>query len=241
MHSRLSAGERYDQFQRAKKGETDIMVGARSALFTPFPNLGLIVVDEEHEGAYKSEGAPRYPAREVAERLAQMNGASLVMGSATPSVETMYQAREGRIGLFSLKTRYNQKELPQVLIVDLKEELRQGNAGAVSSVLKRELEENFKREEQAILFLNRRGASRMVSCGECGEVPECPRCSVKLTYHSANNRLMCHHCGFSQPLPPACPSCGGLLNFIGTGPQRVEEELRELFPRAEVLRLERFR
>lgn len=238
LHSSLRAGERYDEWKRARRGEAPVVIGTRSAVFAPLDNLGLIILDEEQEASYKSENAPRYHAREVAKYRCVQNNALLVLGSATPSVETMYQAREGQIGLFTLKTRYNQKALPQVLIVDLKEELRQGNAGAVSSVLKGELEENFRRGEQAILFLNRRGSSRMVSCGECGQVPECPRCSVKLTYHSANNRLMCHHCGWSRPLPPVCPSCGGLLNFIGTGTQRVEEELRELFPWAEVLRMD---
>lgn len=238
LHSSLRAGERYDEWKRVRRGEAQVVVGTRSAVFAPLDNLGLIILDEEQEASYKSENVPRYHARDVAKYRCLQNSALLVLGSATPSVETMYQAREGRIGLFRLKTRYNQRALPQVLIVDLKEELRQGRAGAVSSVLGRELEENFKREEQAILFLNRRGASRMVSCGECGQVPECPRCSVKLTYHSANNRLMCHHCGHSQLLPPACPSCGGLLNFIGTGTQRVQEELQELFPWAEVLRMD---
>lgn len=238
LHSSLRAGERYDEWKRARRGEAPVVIGTRSAVFAPLDDLGLIILDEEQEASYKSENAPRYHAREVAKYRCVQNNALLVLGSATPSVETMYQAREGQIGLFTLKTRYNQKALPQVLIVDLKEELRQGSAGAVSSVLRSELEDNFKRGEQAILFLNRRGASRMVSCGECGQVPECPRCSVKLTYHSANDRLMCHHCGFSQALPPACPSCGGLLNFIGTGTQRVEEELRDLFPWAEVLRMD---
>ena len=238
LHSSLRAGERYDEWKRARRGEAQVVIGTRSAVFAPLDNLGLIILDEEQESSYKSENVPRYHAREVAKYRCVQNNALLVLGSATPSIETMYQAREGKIGLFQLKSRYNQKALPQVLIVDLKNELRQGNAGAISSVLRRELEENFKREEQAILFLNRRGASRMVSCGECGEVPECPRCSVKLTYHSANNRLMCHHCGFSQALPPACPSCGGLLNFVGTGTQRVQEELRDLFPWVEVLRMD---
>ena len=238
LHSSLRAGERYDEWKRARRGEAQVVIGTRSAVFAPLDNLGLIILDEEHEASYKSENAPRYHARDIAKYRCVQNCALLVLGSATPSVETMYQAREGQIGLFQLKKRYNQKALPKVLIVDLKEELRQGNAGAVSSVLKRELEANFKGEEQAILFLNRRGASRMVSCGECGQVPECPRCSVKLTYHSANNRLMCHHCGFSQPLPPACPSCGGLLNFVGIGTQRVQEELQELFPWAEILRMD---
>ena len=238
LHSSLRAGERYDEWKRARRGEAQVVIGTRSAVFAPLEKLGLIILDEEQEASYKSENAPRYHAREVAKYRCVQNSALLVLGSATPSVETMYQAREGQIGLFRLSRRYNQKALPQVLVADLKEELRQGNAGAISSVLGRELAENFKRGEQAILFLNRRGASRMVSCGECGEVPECPRCSVKLTYHSANNRLMCHHCGHSQPLPPACPACGGLLNFVGTGTQRVEEELRDLFPWAEVLRMD---
>nr|WP_279285647.1 primosomal protein N' [Colidextribacter sp. OB.20] len=238
LHSSLRAGERYDEWKRARRGDAQVVIGTRSAVFAPLDNLGLIILDEEQESSYKSENAPRYHAREVAKYRCVQNGALLVLGSATPSIETMYQAREGQIGLFRLKNRYNQKALPQVLIVDLKEELRQGNPSSISSVLKRELEENFKREEQAILFLNRRGASRMVSCGECGEVPECPRCSVKLTYHSANDRLMCHHCGYSRRLPPVCPSCGGQLNFVGTGTQRVEEELRDLFPWAEVLRMD---
>ena len=238
LHSSLRTGERYDEWKRARRGEAPVVIGTRSAVFAPLDNLGLIILDEEQESSYKSENVPRYHARDVAKYRCVQNRALLVLGSATPSVETMYQAKEGQIGLFQLKTRYNRKALPQVLVVDLKEELRQGNAGAISSVLREELVENFKREEQAILFLNRRGASRMVSCGECGEVPECPRCSVKLTYHSANNRLMCHHCGHSQPLPPVCPACGGLLNFVGTGTQRVEEELRDLFPWAEVLRMD---
>ncbi len=238
LHSSLRTGERYDEWKRARRGEAPVVIGTRSAVFAPLDNLGLIILDEEQEGSYKSENVPRYHARDVAKYRCVQNRALLVLGSATPSIETMYQAKEGQIGLFQLKTRYNRKALPQVLVVDLKEELRQGNAGAISSVLREELAENFKREEQAILFLNRRGASRMVSCGECGEVPECPRCSVKLTYHSANNRLMCHHCGHSQPLPPVCPACGGLLNFVGTGTQRVEEELRDLFPWAEVLRMD---
>ncbi len=238
LHSSLRAGERYDEWKRARRGEAQVVIGTRSAVFAPLDNLGLIILDEEQESSYKSENVPRYHARDVAKYRCVQNGALLVLGSATPSVETMYQAKEGQIGLFQLKYRYNQRALPQVLIVDLKEELHQGSAGPISSVLRRELEENLKREEQTILFLNRRGASRMVSCGECGQVPECPRCSVKLTYHSANNRLMCHHCGFSRPLPPVCPSCGGLLNFIGTGTQQVETELRDLFPWAQVLRMD---
>ena len=238
LHSSLRAGERYDEWKRARRGEAQVVIGTRSAVFAPLKNLGLIILDEEQESSYKSENAPRYHAREVAKYRCVQNGALLVLGSATPSVESMYQARRGDYALFELRSRYNQKALPEVLIVDMKEELRRGNDTDVSSVLGEELEENFQRGEQAILFLNRRGASRMVSCGECGEVPECPRCSVKLTYHSANGRLMCHHCGYSQPIPPVCPSCGGMLNFIGTGTQRLQEELEERFPFAEILRMD---
>lgn len=238
LHSSLRAGERYDEWKRARGGKATVVIGTRSAVFAPLDNLGLIILDEEQESSYKSENVPRYHARDVAKYRCVQNNALLVMGSATPSVETMYQAQSGAVHLFTLRRRYNQMALPQVLIADLREELRQGNASSISGVLRRELEDNLGRGEQAILFLNRRGASRMVSCGECGGVPECPRCSVKLTYHSANGRLMCHHCGHSQPLPPACPVCGGRLNFIGAGTQQVQEELEELFPGTEVMRMD---
>ena len=238
LHSSLRAGERYDEWKRVRRGEARVVIGTRSAVFAPVQELGLIVLDEEQESSYKSENVPRYHARDVAKYRCVQNRALLVLGSATPSVETMYQARQGVLKLFTLKKRYNQKALPQVILADMKEELRSGNAGAISSVLRRELEANLERGEQSILFLNRRGANRMVSCGECGQVPECPRCSVKLTYHSANGRLMCHHCGHSQPLPAACPSCGGKLNFIGIGTQKVQEELEELFPGTEILRMD---
>ena len=238
LHSSLRTGERYDEWKRARNGDAKVVIGTRSAVFAPIRDLGLIILDEEQEPSYKSENTPRYHARDVAKYRCVQNNALLVMGSATPSVETMYQAKTGAIALFTLKKRYNQKALPKVIITDMKDELRQGNTESLSSTLKQELERNLDRGEQSILFLNRRGASRMVSCGECGEVPECPGCSVSLTYHSANNRLMCHHCGHSQPLPGSCPKCGGLLNFIGTGTQKVQEELQELFPWAEVMRMD---
>ena len=238
LHSSLRAGERYDEWKRARKGDASVVIGTRSAVFAPLDDLGLIILDEEQETSYKSENVPRYHARDVAKYRCVQNSALLVLGSATPSVETMYQARTGTCHLFQLKNRYNQKALPKVLIADMKEELRRGNATSISGVLRKELEVNLNRGEQAILFLNRRGASPMVSCGECGAVPECPRCSVKLTYHLANNRLMCHHCGHSQALPRACPECGGMLNFIGMGTQRLQEELEELFPGTEVLRMD---
>lgn len=238
LHSSLRAGERYDEWKRIRSGEARVVIGTRSAVFAPMDHIGLIVLDEEQETSYKSENVPRYHARDVAKYRCVQHGALLLLGSATPSVETMHQAQSGQIQFFRLRSRYNRQALPQVMIADMKEELRQGNATSISSVLRRELEANLERGEQAILFLNRRGASRMVSCGECGDVPECPRCSVKLTYHSANGRLMCHHCGHSQPLPGSCPACGGQLNFIGFGTQKVQEELEELFPGVPVLRMD---
>lgn len=238
LHSSLRTGERYDEWKRARSGEAKVVIGTRSAVFAPIHDLGLIILDEEQEPSYKSENTPRYHARDVAKYRCVQHNALLVLGSATPSVETMYQAKTGAIGLFTLKKRYNQKALPQVIVTDMKDELRRGNTESLSGTLIRELEANLDRGEQSILFLNRRGASRMVSCGECGEVPECLNCSVSLTYHSANNRLMCHHCGHSQPLPGSCPKCGGLLNFIGTGTQKVQEELQERFPWVEVMRMD---
>lgn len=238
LHSSLRAGERYDEWKRARGGDARVVIGTRSAVFAPLDHLGLIILDEEQENSYKSENVPRYHARDVAKYRCVQHNALLVLGSATPSVETMYQAQSGVYHLFRMEKRYNQKALPQVLVADMKEELRRGNDTSVSALLEAELRTNLERGEQSILFLNRRGASRMVSCGECGEVPECPHCSVKLTYHSANGRLMCHHCGFSQPLPKVCPKCGGLLNFIGTGTQRLQEELEALFPGVEVLRMD---
>lgn len=238
LHSSLRAGERYDEWKRIRRGDAPVVLGTRSAVFAPLSNLGIIILDEEQEASYKSENNPRYHARDVAKYRCVQNNALLLLGSATPSIETMYSAHSGSYYCCTLRNRYNQKALPEVHIVDMKEELRAGNGTSISRMLRRELEENLVRGEQAILFLNRRGASRMVSCGECGHVPECPRCSVKLTYHSANHRLMCHYCGYSQPLPPACPVCGGGLNFIGVGTQKVQEELEELFPQTPILRMD---
>ena len=238
LHSSLRAGERYDEWKRLRSGLARVALGTRSAVFAPLENLGLIILDEEQEGSYKSENTPRYHAREIAKYRCAKTGGLLVLGSATPSVETMYLARTGVYHLVTLTKRYNERALPAVYIADMKEELRAGNGTSIGSLLRRELEANLERGEQSILFLNRRGASRMVSCGECGEVPVCPRCSVHLTYHSANHRLMCHYCGHSEPLPEACPVCGGTLNFIGAGTQKVQSELEELFPGVEILRMD---
>lgn len=238
LHSSLRAGERYDEWKRVRNGAAKVVIGTRSAVFAPLTNIGLIILDEEQEGSYKSENTPRYHARDIAKFRCAQEQALLLLGSATPSVETMYFARSGQYRLVRLSRRYNQKALPQVLVADMKEELRQGNGTSVSQVLRQELEYNLEHGEQSILFLNRRGASRMVSCGECGHVPECPRCSANLTYHSANGRLMCHYCGHSRPLPEACPQCGGMLNFIGIGTQKVQQDLEELFPGTDILRMD---
>ena len=238
LHSSLRAGERYDEWKRARMGQARVVLGTRSAVFAPLPELKLIILDEEQEPTYQSENVPKYHARDVAKYRCVQENALLLLGSATPSVESMYRARRGTYHLFTIRERYNTRPLPPVEIVDMKKELRSGNGTDLSRRLKEALAEAMERGEQSILFLNRRGASRMVSCGECGQVPTCPRCSVHLTYHSANGRLMCHYCGHSEPLPDACPSCGGQLNFIGTGTQKVEEELKEAFPGRQVLRMD---
>lgn len=238
VHSGLRITERYDQWKRIRRGEVRVVLGTRSAVFAPLKNIGLIVLDEEQEGGYQSENAPRYHARDVAKYLCGRDGAVLVLGSATPSVETAWAAEQGTYHRVELTERYNCRPLPEVVIADLRQEIRDGNSGAIGFVLRRELEANLERGEQSILFLNRRGSSRMLLCGECGQAPQCPRCSVALTYHSANRRLMCHHCGHSQAAPERCPVCGGLLKQVGAGTQRVEEELRGLFPGTEILRLD---
>ncbi len=238
LHSSLPAGERYDEWKRARAGKAKVVIGTRSAVFAPLKDLGLIILDEEQEGSYKSENVPRYHAREVAKFRAQRGKALLVLGSATPSVETMYHARAGDYRLFTLTHRYNERMLPQVFLADMKEELRAGNPSPLSLPLIQALEENIGRGEQSILFLNRRGSSPMATCVQCGQTPSCPRCSAYLTYHSANRRLMCHHCGHSEPLPDACPECGGALEFVGAGTQRVEEALHERFPGVEVMRMD---
>ncbi len=238
LHSSLPAGERYDEWKRARSGKAKVVIGTRSAVFAPLKNLGLIILDEEQEGSYKSENVPRYHARDVAKYRAQQNRALLVLGSATPSVETMYHAKQGEYHLFTLPHRFNERVLPKVYLADMKEELREGNTSPLSLPLMESIEENLKRGEQTILFLNRRGASPMATCVQCGEVPSCPRCSAYLTYHSANRRLMCHHCGHSEPLPDACPTCGGSFEFVGFGTQMVEQALRDRFPDIEVMRMD---
>ncbi len=238
LHSSLKMTERYDQWKRIRRGEVDVVLGTRSALFAPLKNLGLIIMDEEQEGSYQSENVPRYDAREVAKYLCVREKAALVFGSATPTVETAWAAEQGNYQKALLRRRYNETALPEVLIADLRQEILNGNPGLISTPLRQELEKNLAAGEQSILFLNRRGSSRMLLCGECGYVPQCPRCSTAMTYHSANGRLMCHYCGHSEPAADTCPECGGWMKHVGAGTQKVEEELRELFPEAGILRMD---
>ena len=238
LHSSLKMTERYDQWKRIRRGEVDVVLGTRSALFAPLKNLGLIIMDEEQEGSYQSENVPRYDAREVAKYLCVREKAALVFGSATPTVETAWAVEQGSYQKALLWRRYNENALPEVLIADLRQEILNGNPGLISTPLRQELEKNLAAGEQSILFLNRRGSSRMLLCGECGYVPQCPRCSTAMTYHSANGRLMCHYCGHSEPAADTCPECGGWMKHVGAGTQKVEEELRELFPEAGILRMD---
>ena len=238
LHSSLPVGERYDQWKRVKSGQARVVIGTRSAVFAPAENLGLIILDEEQEHSYKSETAPRYCAREVAMYRGGQLGALVLLGSATPSIETMYRAKTGLYSLHRLHGRYNGMALPQVEIVDMKEELRAGNDTLLSYPLREALVETMAQGQQAVFFLNRRGNSRMLQCVSCGEVPQCPRCSVNLTYHSANHRLMCHYCGFSMAVTARCPLCGGTLVPIGAGTQKIQQELESLYPGIQVARMD---
>ena len=238
LHSSLSTGERYDEWKRIKNGRAKVVIGTRSAIFAPVSNLGIIIIDEEQEETYKSENSPRYNARDIAKYLCSKAGCLLVLGSATPDISSRYNAETGKYSMFTLSERYNDMRLPEVKIVDMKRELRRGNGSDISDCLRDELEANIARGEQSILFINRRGAHKLISCGDCGYTYKCPRCSVSLTYHSANKRLMCHYCGYSRRVDDSCPDCGGTLKYVGTGTQHVEEQLHELFPDAGVLRMD---
>lgn len=240
MNSRLSAGERYDQYMRAKRGEASIMIGPRSALFTPFDRLGLIIIDEEHESAYQSEIVPRYQAAEVAARRAEMSGALVVLGSATPSVAAYQKAREGMIGLHRLTQRARTgSRLPDVKVVDLREEFRMKNRGILSQSLHEAMDACLKRGDQMMLFLNRRGYAGFVSCRSCGYVVKCRHCDVSMTVHH-HTRLKCHYCGSEQPMPRVCPSCGSpYIAGFGVGTQKVEEFVQKEFPEARILRMDR--
>jgi primosomal protein N' (replication factor Y) (superfamily II helicase) len=238
LHSSLRVGERFDEWRRLREGKARVAVGTRSAVFAPVQNPGLFIVDEEQEHTYKSENAPRYHAREVAILRGARAGALVLLGSATPSVESMYRAKTGVYRLYTLAERYNGRALPRVQLVDMKQEIRRGNPTSVSGELEERLRDNILAKKQSILFLNRRGNSRCLVCVDCGEVPTCPRCSVHLTYHSVNNRLMCHYCGYSEPAVTRCPKCGGPMKQVGSGTQKIQEELAALFPDTRVLRMD---
>lgn len=238
MNSSLSAGEKYDQCERARKGEIDVIIGPRSALFVPFENLGLVVIDEEHEGSYKSESMPRYHARETARYLADLKGASLVLGSATPSLEAYYLAQKGEYELFRLGSRLTGGSLARVYIADLRQELREGNRSIFSRKLKELMEERLAKKEQMILFLNRRGYAGFVSCRSCGLVMKCPHCDVSLSKHMGG-KLVCHYCGYETREPEKCPECGSpyIMGFKA-GTQQIEQNLYKTFPGIRVLRMD---
>ena len=238
MNSRLSAGERYDQMMRAKSGQVDVMIGPRSALFTPFPDLGLIVIDEEHDTAYKSEQTPRYHARETAIQRAESEDASVVLGSATPSMEAMCRARSGEYVLLEMRNRSRMQQMADVYIADMREELKNGNRSILSGRLRELMEDRLKKGEQIMLFLNRRGYSGFISCRECGHVIKCPHCDVSLSVHR-DGKMRCHYCGYEQPKVTVCPECGS--RYIGefrAGTQQIEDLVRETFPQARVLRMD---
>ncbi len=238
LHSSLSVAERYDEWKRVKKGEARLVIGTRSAVFAPAENIGLIIIDEEQEDTYKSESAPRYHARDVAKFRCYAENALLLLGSATPDISSMHAADTGRYSYFTLPKRFNRMALPEVKIVDLKRELRQGNDSCISSFLREELCKNIENGEQSILFINRRGTSKLITCGDCGYIYKCPHCSVSLTYHAGARRLQCHYCGYSQRVATVCPDCGGELRFTGDGTERIEQQLAEMFPGVETLRVD---
>ena len=239
LHSGLSAGERFDEWWRLRSGEAKIAIGARSAVFAPLENIGAIIIDEEHDSSYSSESAPRYETVEIASFRAEYNGAKLILGSATPSVESFAKARDGEYNLITLTERINGKSLPEIIISDMCKEVRSGNNTAFSRALRQELDETLKSGRQAILFLNRRGYSRHVVCRDCGYVAKCENCDVSLTYHSEENCLKCHYCGARYRMLNACPDCGGThVLYSGTGTQKVVSDLKTLFPDARILRMD---
>ncbi len=239
IHSGLSLGERNDEYKRADTGQAKIVIGTRSAIFAPLHNLGLIIMDEEQEHTYKSERTPRYSTKDVAKFRAACNHALFLMISATPAIETYSYALKGKYTLCELTERYGEAVLPDVVTVDMKSEMRSGNRTPVSSVLRQYMQENLENGKQTILLINRRGYNTFIACNECGHIVTCPHCSISLTYHSYNNRLVCHYCGYAKQLDHLCPSCGSdAVRYSGYGTQRVEQELQALFPQARIVRMD---
>ncbi len=239
LHSKLSMGERYDEWNRIKQGKAKIVIGARSAIFAPVQNLGLIIIDEEHDSSYKSEMTPKYDAKEIATYLSNQNNIPLLLGSATPNLSTYYQATKGNIELLELTKRANNSNLPEVEIVDLREELANGNHSMFSSLLYNSIKQNLEEKHQTILFLNRRGYSTFIMCRDCGYTAKCKNCNVSLTYHRKENKLKCHYCGYEQIPMKICPQCKSKnIRYFGTGTQKVEEEIKKIFPDATTIRMD---
>ncbi|SER52940.1 primosomal protein N' [Salisediminibacterium halotolerans] len=239
LHSALSKGEKYDEWQRIRNKEVDVAVGARSAVFAPFENLGIIIIDEEHEASYKQEDAPRYHAREVAIQRGKHYSCPVVLGSATPSLESFARAKKGVYRLLTMEKRVNDVKMPDVSVIDMREELRSGNRSMFSETMIAAIQTRIEKNEQAVLFLNRRGYSTFIMCRDCGYVAECPHCDISLTYHSSQRKLQCHYCGYSHTIPTLCPECESeSIRFFGTGTQKAEEALREVFPDIRVIRMD---
>lgn len=239
LHSKLSVGERYDQWQRIKKNEAKIIIGARSAIFAPVSNLGVIIIDEEHDDSYKSEMTPRYQAKEIARTIAEHENIPLILGSATPDLKTFYKAQKNEIKKLTLTKRANKSHLPKVKIVDLREELAKGNKTMLSRELYENIKDNLEKKHQTILFLNRRGFSTFVMCRDCGYTVKCKNCNITLTYHLKENKLKCHYCGYEQENVTICPECNSTkIKYFGTGTQKLETQVRKIFPNATTIRMD---
>ena len=240
LHSKLSIGEKYDEWNKIKEGKAKIVIGARSAIFAPVTNLGIIIIDEEHDSSYKSEANPKYDAKQVAKYIAKQNNCPLVFGSATPDINTYYKAKTlGKIELLELTKRANNSSLPKVSIIDLKQELANGNRSMLSRELYQEIEENLKQKRQTILFLNRRGYSTFIMCRDCGYTVKCKNCNISLTYHSYEKKLKCHYCGYEQEIVKVCPECHSeKIRYFGTGTQKLEQEIIKQFPNARTIRMD---
>ena len=239
LHSKLSIGEKYDQWNKIERGEAKIIIGPRSAIFAPVNNLGLIVIDEEHDSSYKSETTPKYSAKEVARYIARQNNICLVLGSATPDIETYFKAEKQEINLLELKNRANNSKLPDVKVIDLREEILSGNKSMISRELHNEIETNLKNKKQTILFLNRRGFSTFIMCRDCGYTVKCKNCDITLTYHLNTNKLKCHYCGFETNAVTICPECkSNNIRYFGTGTQKLEAEINKMFPTAKTIRMD---
>ena len=239
LHSKLSIGERYDEWNKIKEGKAKIIIGARSAIFAPTENIGIIIIDEEHDSSYKSEAVPKYDAKEIAKKIAIENNCPLVLGSATPDLNTYYKAQNKQIKLLELTKRANNSNLPTVEIVDLKMELANGNRSMLSARLHDEIEQNLKEKKQTILFLNRRGYSTFIMCRECGYTVKCKNCNISMTYHKTENKLKCHYCGYEQDVVTVCPECHSTkIRYFGTGTQKLEQEINKLFPNATTIRMD---